>query len=173
MNFGGTGFTLTQILIAGAIFLIGITMLMALILLIVRLVKKRGQLVEVAKPNLAIDVQRLPQTGTEGLLHQLGVYSTPVRLAVLVVAPKGHSMQLPNRDQLRILLERITPGLGKVFDEHRPVYREWPAQMSMEGFAHAFTNNVQLPGNEGRGTPWYTGRCLMNTDQCTGNGRHK
>ncbi len=105
-------------------------------------------------PESAIDLAQLPQGDLEQLEYNLEFHSTPVRLAAMVIAPKGHSTQLPNEQQLHVLIERITPNMNQVLIEHQPVVQVWPAQMSVEGFSHSFFNYIQLPGDDGRGTPW-------------------
>lgn len=129
----------------------GLLILLVVVLLFIR---RKQSIVEVAKPELAVDLQSIDAIGPEGLANQLFFYGISVRLAVLVVAPKGQGMDLPNVEQLLILIDRITPGMSDVIREHQPLLREWPAQLSVEGFSHAFFHNLEMPGDDGRGTPW-------------------
>ncbi len=84
-------------------------------------------------------------------LKVLGMDGT---LAVLVLAPRGNSVEFPPADQLHSLVDRIVPGFSKILDTHQPIFRRWDPQMSFEGFTHAFAYNVTLPGDKGKGTNW-------------------
>ena len=105
-------------------------------------------------PNLRLDVSSLPSGGPPRGKPYLEFYSVPVRLAAIVVAPVGRDGQLPKNEHLPLVMEAILPGLMKVLTAHQPQFVRWPAQLSTQGFAHAFFNNVPLPGDHGRGTPW-------------------
>jgi len=76
------------------------------------------------------------------------------RLVVLVLAQRGRGVQLPDNEELRRFVERITPGFTEVLDAHQPLFRKWPPQMSFEGFTHSLASNLRLPGEKGSGTPW-------------------
>lgn len=97
----------------------------------------------------ALKVESLPETGP-----RLEYYGTPVRLAVLVLAPAGRGVSLPPKDELRELVDHLIPGLANVVDLHRPIFRRWPQQLSSQGFAQSFFSNIPLPGERGKGTPW-------------------
>lgn len=103
--------------------------------------------------NLTIDIAALPAHGPSGSGPQLEVHGTPVRLAVLVLAPLGRS-PLPSAAELPQVLENLAPGLMTVVESHQPVFRRWPGQLSVAGFVQAFFNNLSLPGDRGRRTPW-------------------
>ena len=104
--------------------------------------------------DLTIDLSRLSDAGPPPTGPRLEFYGTPVRLAVLVVAPAGRDGQLPAAEVLPGLMERMIPGLPQVIAHHQPLIRRWPAQLSSEGFVRAFFSHVSLPGDRGRGTPW-------------------
>ena len=87
-------------------------------------------------------------------LEDLEFYNLPVRLAAIVLAPVGRTSDLPPDDSLLPLIEAIVPGLDRIATLHRPLIRRWPSQVSANGFAHLFFNNVRLPGEGGKGTPW-------------------
>lgn len=106
------------------------------------------------EPDLSIDVLRLDASGPGEKLPRLEYYGTPVRLAVLVLAPSGRSSELPPKDEMRTTIDRLIPGLADVVDAHQPIFRRWPEQLSSQGFAQKFFANVRLPGDRGRGTPW-------------------
>jgi hypothetical protein len=105
-------------------------------------------------PNLRLDVSSLATGGPPPGKPYLEFYSVPVRLAVVVIAPVGREGQLPQNEHLPLVMEAILPSLMKVLTAHQPQFIRWPAQLSTQGFAHAFFNNVPLPGDHGRGTPW-------------------
>jgi hypothetical protein len=77
-----------------------------------------------------------------------------MRLAVVVLAPAGRDRVLPSAEDLPEVVEAIVPGLSKVIATHEPLVHRWPAQLSTQGFTHAFFANVRLPGDGGKGTPW-------------------
>ncbi len=104
--------------------------------------------------DLRIDVSQLPAAGPPAEGPVLEFFGMPVRLVVLVLAPAGRGKPLPPRDQMARTLDDLVPGLAAVVLQHRPLIREWPGQLSTQGFTHSFFNNVQLPGDRGKGTPW-------------------
>jgi len=104
--------------------------------------------------DLTIDVTSLGGQGPPPGGPVLEFYNVPVRLAALVLAPAGRVRQLPPPSQLDAAIDAIVPGLDKVVAAQRPVIRRWPAQLSSKGFAHTFFQNVRLPGEGGKGTPW-------------------
>jgi len=111
------------------------------------------------EPDLLIDVAALPdqEVGPPGPPpggQQLEIYHVPVRIAVLVLAPVGRDATLPGREKLPELLDQLTPNLMTVLDRQQPVYRQWPAQLSSQGFVRRFFRHVLLPGEHGKGTPW-------------------
>lgn len=104
--------------------------------------------------DLAIDVTQLDDRGPPPEGPRIEFYGTPVRVAVVVVAPVGRDGEMPPADILPGILERTVPGLAEVISCHQPIVRRWPAQLSSHGFAQSFFNHVRLPGNRGKGTPW-------------------
>ena len=84
----------------------------------------------------------------------LEFYHLPVRLAAVVLAPVGRVSDLPAREQLPEVIDSIVPGLDQVVAAHAPLIRAWPRQVSSRGFAHAFFQNVRLPGDHGKKTAW-------------------
>lgn len=121
--------------------------------LLVRAVRRARRPRRPPPSDLTLDVSQLPATGPPSG-PRLEFYGTPVRLAVVVVAPAGRDGQLPPADVMPGLMERLVPGLPQVIADHQPLIRRWPAQLSSEGFVHAFFHHVALPGDRGRGTPW-------------------
>lgn len=130
----------------------------ALLLLIIVLVIlfRRGP-AETATDRAAdrsIRVGDLPQSAPRAAGPVLTFYNVPVRLSVLVMAPVGRSGEIPPQEELPNIVEQLLPGLMQVLAADQPIFRRWPAQLSSQGFAQAFFNNVPLPGDRGKGTVW-------------------
>lgn len=109
----------------------------------------------------------LAELGTDGPPEAgpiLEVYHVPVRLALIVVAPRGRGRQLAVGENAAKTLDQIAHGLGAVSAAHKPVLRLWPPQLSSEGFSSAFFGALKLPGEHGQGTPWIalSGPCIIN-----------
>ena len=81
-------------------------------------------------------------------------YSMPVQLRVLVIAPIGRSATLPSKQDLPATLKNLIPHFMDIVDSHKPIFRGWEGQPSVEGFKQSFFNNVSLPGNKGVGSHW-------------------
>lgn len=125
-----------------------------LLLALIHLWRRRRRAVWQRQRHLFLDVGELEAAGppTEG--PQLEFYGTPVRLAVVVIAPAGRHGDAPPAEVLPSLLDRLRPGMAGVVASHRPLIRTWPRQFSSHGFRQAFFNQVLLPGDRGKGTPW-------------------
>jgi hypothetical protein len=119
-----------------------------------RLLRRQKRPVPRVAPVLTIAVQSLGDHGPPAGPPTLELYNIPVRLAALIMAPVGRVRRLPPPDELSSLLEALLPGLGQIERLHRPLLRDWPAQVSTRGFAHVFFSNARLPGDGGKGTPW-------------------
>ena len=105
-------------------------------------------------PEILIDVSSLDRSGPPADAPRLEFYGTAVRLAVVVVAPGGRDGELPPAELLPGLMERLIPNMTTVIAAHQPMICRWPAQLSSQGFAQSFFNQVALPGSRGKGTPW-------------------
>lgn len=103
--------------------------------------------------DLSVDVPSLGAHGPATTGPRLEFYGTPVRVAVLVIAPAGRG-EPPSQEQLPEIAEYLLPGLMAVLRRDQPLFRLWPPQLSSRGFSHAFFNNMRLPGRRGKGTPW-------------------
>lgn len=125
-----------------------------LIALAFRLFRRRAGPPESPAPDLHIDLATLPEHGPDPEGPWLEIYGLPVRLAVVVLAPAGRNSPTPEESELSELTESLVPGLWEIVQAHRSLVRCWPFQLSTQGFAHSFFNNVQLPGDRGKGTPW-------------------
>ena len=105
-----------------------------------------------AEEDLSVDLLALPNQGLPSG-PTLEVYGTPVRLMVLVIAPVGRG-EPPAQSQLPRIAEFLLPGLMSVLNSHQPLFRLWPSQLSASGFTHILNNNLRLPGDRGKGSPW-------------------
>ena len=52
------------------------------------------------------------------------------------------------------LADNIVPGLAQFSNFIKPLVRQWPAQLSTQGFSNTLFANLRLPGEHGKGTPW-------------------
>jgi len=130
-----------------------VILLLIVVLLGVRSIFFRRRKPSLPEPDLRIDLDSLhPEPPPES--PGLEFFGLPVRLVVLVLAPAGREGVLPPTDQRHELFESIVPGLAEVVQVHRPLLVTWPPQLSAQGFIHRYFQNVRLPGNQGRGTPW-------------------
>jgi len=128
--------------------------LLVLLILVWLVRRRRAPSRALQPPDLGVDVAAIPSNGPDAGEVQLQFYGTPVRLAVLVIAPVGRDGSPPELAKLPDLLDQLVPGMKAVFHTHQPRVRVWPNQLSAHGFIHAFFNSVTLPGDRGRGTPW-------------------
>jgi hypothetical protein len=128
--------------------------LIALLLFVGRKFGHRPSATSIHDEELTFDLAQVKVGGPPDQGPRLEYYGTPVRLAVLVLAPSGRGTQVPDPSRLRGVVELLIPGLSEVLDFHQPVFRRWPEQLSAQGFAHAFSTHVELPGDNGKGTPW-------------------
>ena len=109
--------------------------------------------------DLTIDLLALPIVAVSDK-PGIEFYSMPVQLRVLVIAPIGRSATLPSKQDLPATLKNLIPHFMDIVDSHKPIFRGWEGQPSVEGFKQSFFNNVSLPGNKGVGSHWssITGR---------------
>ncbi len=124
------------------------------LLIVVAFLRARAKKPEPPPVDLRIDLADLQLGGPPEEGPRLEIYGTPVRLAALVLAPAGRNNQIPATDKLPEAIEDLLPGLMGVLTSHRPLIHRWPYQLSTQGFTHSFFNNVPLPGERGKGTPW-------------------
>lgn len=123
------------------------------VVLLVRSILFRRRRPPLPEPDLRIDLDSLhPEPPPESPAFEF--FGLPVRLVVLVLAPAGREGVLPPQDQWNDLFEAVVPGLAEVVRVHRPLVVTWPPQLSAQGFIHRYFQNVRLPGDRGRGTPW-------------------
>jgi hypothetical protein len=101
-----------------------------------------------------IDVSTLDAIPPAATGPQLEVYGTPVRVAVVVMAPPGRGGTVPIKKELPALAEYLVPSLGAVLIAGQPLYVRWLPQLSSQGFVQSFFNKFALPGDKGKGTVW-------------------
>lgn len=104
--------------------------------------------------SLAIDIEKLPAQPMPKGGPILEFYNSPVRVALVVIAPAGTGAVTPSADRWNDAFDSVVPGLAKVINAHRPAIRTWPTQLSVSGFASKFFQHVPLPGNGGKGTTY-------------------
>lgn len=140
-----------NVLFGGAV--VGIVLVVLLVLLGRRFGHRREP-PSILDQRLIVDLSQLKVEGPPAQGPRLEFYGTPVRLVVLVLAPSGRGTQVPEAGRLRAVIDFLIPGLAEVLDHHQPEFRRWPEQLSAQGFAHAFSTHIELPGEKGKGTPW-------------------
>jgi hypothetical protein len=129
-------------------------LLLAAIVVLWLIMRRRKAAPRPAAPQLTIDLAELGEADPPGGQPELEFYNIPVRVAAVVLAPVGLVRQLPPAEGLAELFDALVPGLDGVVARHKPLLRNWPAQVSARGFAHTFLSGVHLPGEGGKGTPW-------------------
>ncbi len=142
--------SLTALLVLGGGAL-GLFVIVLVVFLV--LANRGGGSGKAADDDLSINLMALPEDPIPAGGNSLEFYGTPVRLMVLVIAPAGRGAP-PERTELPQIAEHLLPGLMPILSTHQPIFRLWPAQLSTTGFGHVFFNNLRLPGDRGKGTPW-------------------
>ncbi len=141
---------MTSLLMLGG----GAIALFVIVLVVFMVLANRGAgRASAADDDLSINLLALSDTALPTAGASLEFYGTPVRLMVLVIAPAGRG-QSPDRSELPKMAEHLLPGLMSLLKTHQPIFRLWPPQLSTTGFGHVFFNNLRLPGERGKGTPW-------------------
>jgi hypothetical protein len=140
------------LLVAGGVAILCFALIV--ILIVGRIFRRREFIVVPPPVNLAIDVSQLPQVGPRDSTMRVEVYGTPVRIAVIVLAPVGRDGVVPEMDEFLGIIEQLVPSFAEAVERDQPLIRAWSAQLSSQGFANAFFNSVPLPGDRGKGSPW-------------------
>jgi hypothetical protein len=126
-----------------------------LLLIVLRRVLRRPEPAPQLPPDERfIDLGQFDLLGPRGELPRAEVYGVPVRIALVVLAPVGRDGVAPDAGQFNDILEQLVPGFLAVTSQDKPLMKIWPGQLSAQGFTNAFFNNVPLPGDRGKGTPW-------------------
>ncbi|MEO2036704.1 MAG: hypothetical protein ABGZ35_31905, partial [Planctomycetaceae bacterium] len=102
-------------------------------------------------------IVRLEHQPEKPLKCQVQVRNLSSRLAAVVVAPWGSSTEAPSIGQIPSLINSFVPGLSQAIQEHDPVLKVWPRQVSKTGFGHALMRNIQIPDGKWRDSRW----CLV------------
>jgi hypothetical protein len=133
---------------------VGVIVLLIVVIWAVRLLGRKRKISLPPPIDLRIDVNSLSDQGPPAASPTLELYNIPVRLAAVIVAPAGRGSQLPAEHETSQLVDHIVPGLAEITRLHKPLVREWPSQLSTQGFSHTLFASVPLPGGHGKGTPW-------------------
>ena len=141
------------IILAAAVLFV-VLALVAIGLLLFR-IGGRKRVVQSPTTNMTIDLEALPLSPLPGETATLDIYSSPSQLAVLVLAPVGRGHDLPDQAHWRPLLEQLCPGFTEILDQHQPVFRKWPAQISHAGFYRSFFANMRNQDSPTSATQWY------------------
>src|SRR5688500_6492995 len=104
------------IVVGGVLFLCLATMLF----LILRLLRKRPAAQQDERDELTMDVAALLASPPQKDGPQLEFYGTPVRLAVMVLAPVGRGGEIPAPAELTTTLENLLPGMQEIVSHHQP-----------------------------------------------------
>lgn len=128
--------------------------IIVILYVLVRIIRRRRGARTQEQPSLRIDVATLRDEGPPPGPPILEFYHIPVRLVAVVLAPAGRAQKLPLPNRWPAALDALLPGLDKVAKQHGPLMRGWPAQLSVQGYSHRFFQEVRLPGDGGKGTPW-------------------
>jgi hypothetical protein len=140
--------------------LIELTVALLLLLLIGMLLRALGRALFGRKPKkrdwdkeLRIELRKCPLPVRPAGDRRLFVYHLPVRLRLVVVAPRGMESHV---DAIAVerLLDRVLPGLGEIAANDKPRVRVWPAQLSEQGFANTFHRCTLKPEREGEPSRW-------------------
>jgi hypothetical protein len=153
-----------QIAIVLGVIVIGAIVALVMLLVVVRLLF--GRKAKPKAPSLEEDLSTYPPLKTSGGDRRLYVEGVPVRLRLVALAPAGKQSEI-DEEQLEPMLERILPGLGKVFSADKPRVRIWPMQLSYNGFATHFHRCTLVPETEGELSPWVVvaGRAKLGKNQ--------
>lgn len=124
--------------------------------IVVRHLVSRRQRIRGSEPQeiLSIDIAALPLKSPADRGVVLEIYGVPMIITVLVLAPAGRGLSLPTKTGMAQFVDSLVPDLMAVLSSHQPLFRRWPEQLSIRGFVHSVFNNLPLPGDRGKRTPW-------------------
>lgn len=132
----------------------GLLTLVLIFIVIRRLLRRPEPPSEPIIDDRFMDVSQLDSRGPPNELPVVEVYGVQVRVAVVILAPVGRDGLSPEPEALNSILEQLVPGFSGAILRDKPIVRIWAGQLSAQGFTNAFFNNVALPGERGKGTPW-------------------
>jgi hypothetical protein len=127
-----------------------------LLLILLRILKSlapRKKKIEPVEPDLKENLATYPPPTPSTGDRQLRVEGVPVRLRLVVVAPAGQDADV-DINEVEAMLERVLPGLGDICKGDRPRIKVWPRQLSYEGFAKHFQQNMITPESTGDLSRW-------------------
>lgn len=124
--------------------------------IVIRHLVNRRQRIRGSEPQeiLSIDIAALPLKSPADRGVVLEIYGVPMIITVLVLAPAGRGLSLPTKTGMAQFVDSLVPDLMAVLSSHQPLFRRWPEQLSIRGFVHSVFNNLPLPGDRGKRTPW-------------------
>ena len=132
---------------------LGVLLICVISLAVLRSTHRRKQRDEAQQANLTIAIDQLPILPVIAEPYRIEIYGSPVRVRALVLAPVGRGQSLPPKEQLGNILNHFIPNFTRILEQHQPIYRQWPEQMSSAGFLQTFFNKLAIP-NKGQGTVW-------------------
>ena len=135
---------------------LGLAVSLIVLLLLVAIVRFffRGKGKKAPKePGLSENLDEYPELTKTSGDRQLRAEGVPARLRLVVVAPAGTASDV-DVDELEDVLEKLIPGLGDIYKHDRPRVKDWPTQVSYQGFANHFHKNMLTGGAEGEQTRW-------------------
>ena len=132
---------------------LGVLLICVISLAILRSSHLRNHRDEDQQVNLTIAIDQLPILPVIEEPYRMEIYGSPVRVRALVLAPIGRGQSLPDKEHLGNILNHFIPNFTGILEQHQPIYRQWPEQMSSAGFLQSFFNNLAIP-NKGQGTVW-------------------
>ena len=152
--------------LAAVLGVLAIAALVALVLLLVVLRMLFGRKAKPKAASLEEDLSTYPPLKGGGGDRRLVVEGVPVRLRLVAIAPAGKQSEV-DEEQVEPMLERILPGLGRIFAADKPRVRIWPMQLSYQGFTKHFHRNTLIPEGEGELSPWVVvaGRAKLGKNQ--------
>jgi len=114
------------------------------------------------RPPIAVEGLAVPALPAS--VARVEVHGVPAQLVAVVLAPRGRGQTLPPASDWPTVLATFFPRLDEVARRHGTAVVAWPAQLAQNAFDTVFFQEARLPGDHGRGTPWFgmTGRvdCL-------------
>lgn len=104
-------------------------------------------------PDLIEDLAAYPDLKTSSGDRQLRVEGVPARLRLVVIAPAGTASEV-DLDKLPAIFDEVVMGLGDIYKHDKPRLRQWPTQVSYQGFGTHFHRSMKTGAKEGEQTRW-------------------
>ena len=125
---------------------------MLILISLARILFRRGPK-PAKESNLAEDLASYPELKSTSGDRQLRVEGVPARLRLVIVAPAGTASEV-DLDKLPAVFEELVSGLSEIYQHDKPRVRQWPTQVSYQGFGTLFHRNMLTGGKEGEQTRW-------------------